>query len=185
MAPRSEAPPVIALVIGGTRSGKSEVAEQMAQRLGGQVTFVAPGSVSDDDPEMAARIAAHQERRPSDWRTVECEDEGVDLVETMRKLDGTVLVDSLGTWVSREPDMRVDTRALLDALRARSGSTVLVTDEVGLSVHAPTEVGRRFADSLGLLNAAVATVADRVLLVLAGRVTPLSPVEDMLGRIGL
>jgi adenosyl cobinamide kinase/adenosyl cobinamide phosphate guanylyltransferase len=185
MARRPEAPPVIALVIGGTRSGKSEVAEQIAQRLGGQVTFVAPGSVSDDDPEMAARIAEHRERRPSEWHTVEGGDDGVDLVETVRKLDGTVLVDSLGTWVAREPDMRVHTPALLDALRARSGSTVLVTDEVGLSVHAPTEVGRRFADSLGLLNAAVATVADRVLLVVAGRVTPLSRAEDAVGRLWL
>jgi len=184
MARRSGAAQVIALVIGGTRSGKSEVAEKMAQRLGGQVTFVAPSRVSDD-PEMAARIAAHQERRPSDWRTVECEDEGVDLVDTVRKLDGTVLLDSLGTWVARAPDMQVDTRALLDALRARSSSTVLVTDEVGLAVHAPTEVGRRFADSLGLLNAAMATVADRVLLVVAGRVTTLSPVEDAVDRLWL
>ena len=174
---------MIVLVVGGTRSGKSEVAEQIAQRLGEQVTFVAPGPVTD--PEMTARIAEHRQRRPSHWRTVEGEDDGVDLVETVRKLDGTVLVDSLGTWVARAPDMRVDTPALLDALRARPGSTVLVTDEVGLAVHAPTEVGRRFADALGLLNAAVATVANRVLLVVAGRVTPLSPVGDALDRLWL
>jgi adenosyl cobinamide kinase/adenosyl cobinamide phosphate guanylyltransferase len=44
---------------------------------------------------------------------------------------------------------------------------------VGLGVHPPTDVGRRFADALGGLNRAVADVADRVLLVVAGRVLPL------------
>jgi adenosyl cobinamide kinase/adenosyl cobinamide phosphate guanylyltransferase len=174
---------VIVLVVGGTRSGKSEVAEQIAQRLGGEVTFVAPAGASD--PEMAARITAHRERRPSEWRTIECEADGVDLVETVAKLDGTVLVDSLGAWVAGAPDMRVETAALVDALRARSGSTVLVTDEVGLSVHPPTDIGRRFADALGLLNSEVATVADRALLVVAGRVTHLGPVDDALGRLWL
>jgi adenosyl cobinamide kinase/adenosyl cobinamide phosphate guanylyltransferase len=176
---------VIVVVVGGTRSGKSEVAEQIAQRLGGEVTFVAPGQVGDDDPEMAARVAVHRERRPSAWRTVECEEEGVDLVEIVAKLDGTVLVDSLGTWVARAPGMRVDTSALLDTVRERSGSAVLVSDEVGLSVHAPTEAGRRFAEELGLVNAAVAAVADRALLVVAGRVAPLAAIDDVLGRLWL
>jgi adenosyl cobinamide kinase/adenosyl cobinamide phosphate guanylyltransferase len=176
---------VIVVVVGGTRSGKSEVAEQIAQRLGGEVTFVAPGQVADDDPEMAARVAAHQERRPAGWRTVECEKDGFDLVEAVAKLEGTVLVDSLGTWVARAPGMRVNAPALLDAVRGRSGSTVLVSDEVGLSVHAPTEAGRRFADALGLVNTAVAAVADRALLVVAGRVAPLADADDVLGRLWL
>jgi adenosyl cobinamide kinase/adenosyl cobinamide phosphate guanylyltransferase len=174
---------VIVLVVGGTRSGKSEIAEQIAQRLGGQVNFVATGTATD--PDMAARIAAHRERRPSDWRTIELEDDGVDLVETVAKLDATVVVDSLGTWVVRAPDMRVDAVAFVDALRARSGSTVVVSEEVGLSVHAETEAGRRFADALGLLNGTVAAVADRVLLVVAGRVATLSAVDDVLGRLWL
>jgi adenosyl cobinamide kinase/adenosyl cobinamide phosphate guanylyltransferase len=50
---------------------------------------------------------------------------------------------------------------------------VLVSEEVGLGVHAATEVGRRFADQLGLLNRAVADQADDVLLVMGGRVLPL------------
>ena len=50
---------------------------------------------------------------------------------------------------------------------------MVVSEEVGLGVHPPTEVGRRFADALGSLNRAVADVADRVLLVVAGRVLPL------------
>ncbi len=44
---------------------------------------------------------------------------------------------------------------------------------MGLGVHPPTEVGRRFADALGALNREVAAASDRVLLVVAGRVLPL------------
>ena len=58
--------------------------------------------------------------------------------------------------------------ALLQVLRERNGPTILVSEEVGLGVHAPTEVGRRFADVLGDLNQAVAEIADMVLLVVAG-----------------
>lgn len=174
---------MIVLVVGGTRSGKSEVAEQIAQRLGGDVTFVATGAATD--PDMAARIANHRERRPSAWRSIEFDDDRVDLVEAVAPLDGTVVVDSLGSWVARAPDMRVDAAAFADAVRGRAGSTVLVSEEVGMSVHPETEAGRRFADSLGLLNARVSEVADRVLLVVAGRVVTLSGVDDVLGRLWL
>jgi adenosyl cobinamide kinase/adenosyl cobinamide phosphate guanylyltransferase len=169
---------MIVLVVGGARSGKSEVAEHLAREIGGPVTFVATGVATD--PEMAARIEAHRARRPAEWRTVEL-GKGVDLVGTVASLEGIVLVDALGSWVARAHDMRVDAPALVDAVRARTGSTILVTDEVGLSVHAPTDAGRRFADELGALNTAVAAVADRAVLIVAGRVVPLATVGDALG----
>jgi adenosyl cobinamide kinase/adenosyl cobinamide phosphate guanylyltransferase len=162
---------VITLVLGGTRSGKSEVAETLLAATG-PVTYVATGRVTD--PDMADRIAAHRERRPATWTTVEA---GADLVAAVERADGPVLVDSLGTWVAAHPDLAPDVAALVAALRARAarapGATVLVSEEVGLGVHPPTEVGRRFADALGTLNRAVAEIADRVLLVVAGRVLPL------------
>ena len=163
---------MIVLVLGGSRSGKSDVGEQIAQRLGGRVTFVA--TATPTDPDMAARIEAHRARRPDDWRTVECDQ---DLVDAVSGLDDTVLIDSLGNWVARAPGMRVDAPALATALRSRSGSTVVISEEVGLAVHAPTEAGRRFADALGVVNRAVAAVADRALLVIAGRVVSLAPLD--------
>lgn len=161
---------MITLVLGGTRSGKSAVAEQLVidHSGGGGVTYVATGTATD--PDMAARIEAHRTRRPGNWSTVE----GVtDLPETLREVSGPVLLDALGTWVAGVPDFAAPTSALCDALRLRSGDTVVVSDEVGLGVHPSTEVGRRFRDALGAVNLAVADVADEVLLVLAGRVLPL------------
>lgn len=176
--PRGET--VIVLVLGGTRSGKSEVAERIAAGLGGPVTFLATATVTD--PDMAARVEAHRARRPPTWHTVECDH--ADLTDVMAEVDGTALVDSLGTWVAQAPGMRIDGERLVTALSERPDSTVVVSEEVGLSVHAPTEAGRRFTDELGALNTMVAGVADRVLLVVAGRPLPLPAVDDALRERG-
>jgi adenosyl cobinamide kinase/adenosyl cobinamide phosphate guanylyltransferase len=161
---------VITLVLGGARSGKSEIAERLAARLPSPVVYFATAVVGDDD-DLAARVAAHQARRPSDWKTVE---PGGDLAGALRsEPDGTVLVDALGPWVAGHHDFLVDVPLLLEALTSRSGDVVVVSEEVGLGVHPSTEAGRRFRDALGDVNRAIADVADEVLLVVAGRVLPL------------
>jgi adenosylcobinamide kinase / adenosylcobinamide-phosphate guanylyltransferase len=155
---------VIVVVLGGIRSGKSELGEQVARRLGEPVTVVVPAR--PEDPDFAARVRVHQARRPPSWATLEC---GADLPGALATVRGTALVDSLGSWVAAAPDCDADPKPLLDAVRRRATSTVLVSEEVGLSVHPPTELGRRFADSLGTLNTAVTAIADRVLFCVAGR----------------
>jgi adenosyl cobinamide kinase/adenosyl cobinamide phosphate guanylyltransferase len=160
-------------VLGGIRSGKSQLGARLATRHGAAVTVIAP-TRAPDDPDLAARVRAHQEHRPASWTTVEC---GPRLPAALAGATGPVLVDSLGTWVAQTPDFAVDPSELLDALARRAAPTVLVTEEVGLSVHPPTRSGRRFADALGSLNAAVAEIADEVLLVVAGRVVRLDPLE--------
>ncbi|MGB9377402.1 MAG: bifunctional adenosylcobinamide kinase/adenosylcobinamide-phosphate guanylyltransferase, partial [Mycobacteriales bacterium] len=121
-----------------------------------------------------ARVAAHRERRDSAWTTIET---GADLVAGLRDVTGTVLIDSLGTWVSSTQAFAVDALDLCAALTERAGDAVLVSEEVGLGVHPSSEAGRAFRDALGIVNEAVARVADDVLLIVAGRVLPLGRVE--------
>ncbi len=163
---------MIVLVLGGTRSGKSKVAESVAASLGSSVTYVATAAVDPSDADHAARVAAHQARRPETWDTVECEAPG-DLPLFLEEIDGPAVVDSLGTWLTLHPDLEVDTGHLLAALTRRANPTVVVSEEVGLAVHPTSELGRRYVDVLGELNQQVAAVADRVLLVVAGRVIEL------------
>ena len=162
---------MITLVLGGARSGKSEVAERIAARLAGPVTYLAT-LVPGDDPDLATRIEAHRARRPAGWRTVEA---GAELPTVLRSVPGPVLVDALGPWVAASPGMIVDARALCAALTGRAADTVVVSEEVGLGVHPASEDGRRFRDAVGALNQAVAAVADEVLFVVAGRILPLGP----------
>jgi adenosylcobinamide kinase / adenosylcobinamide-phosphate guanylyltransferase len=166
---------VITLLIGGTRSGKSDAGARLAARHGEPVTVIVPTVVADEN--FAQRIRDHQARRPASWTTVEC---GPALPDALRAATGTVLIDSLGSWVAGSDGFLVDTEALVAALRARPDPTVIVTEEVGLSVHPATDAGLRFADRLGDLNTAVAATADRVLLVVAGRVTHLEALEPSL-----
>jgi adenosylcobinamide kinase/adenosylcobinamide-phosphate guanylyltransferase len=165
---------VITVVLGGTRSGKSEVAERIASALPAPITYVATASVNDD-PDLEARVAEHRARRPADWKTIEV---AGDLPQVLAELTGTALVDSIGTWIAGVPEFVVDIDALCDACRSRAGDTVLVAEEVGLAVHPPTELGRRFADAVGECNRELATIADRVLLVMAGRAIELESFDQ-------
>lgn len=163
---------MLTLVLGGARSGKSAVAERIVAKLPIPISYLATAVVDPADADLVARVEAHRERRPKAWRTVET---GIDLAGGLDAAVGTILVDGLGTWVAAHPDLDPDVDGLLAALARRTGDTVIVSDEVGLGVHPSSEAGRRFRDALGVVNEAVAAQADRVLLVVAGRVLPLEP----------
>jgi len=165
------------LVTGGVRSGKSRHAEELLARHH-DVVYVAPGPASDD-PDWAARIAAHRARRPTSWTTVETRD----LVAAFRR-PGALLVDCLGTWLTGVLDERElwdapvqEVTAVVDglvadavaALRERS-DVVLVTNEVGLGVVPAHRSGRLFRDLLGGVNQAFGAACGEVHLVVAGRV---------------
>ena len=173
----------ITLVLGGARSGKSDVAERLAGDFGQPITYVATGSAPDGDADWAARVQRHRERRPPDWVTVEI-GVGQGLGPALESLAGPVLVDSLGTWLAGMDDLGSGgdhSVALCDGLIARRSAgrrTILVSEEVGLGVHPSSEIGRRFRDELGALNRRVAEIADSVLLVVAGRVLALSDPAD-------
>lgn len=165
---------MLTFVLGGARSGKSEWAEQRLTRAPEPWTYLATWVVADD-AEMTERVATHRARRPAKWATVELA--GRDLTAVVAELSGSVLVDSLGTWVAAAPDFEVEGAALAKALAAREGETIVVSEEVGLGVHPSTELGGRFRDALGTVNRQVAEVADRAVLVVAGRVLELGSAE--------
>ncbi len=155
---------MITLVLGGARSGKSGVAEALARDAPDPVTYLATG-IAGDDADFATRVAEHRRRRPATWTTLEC---GARLTDALVGVEGTVVIDALGTWLAAHHDFEVDTGTLLEALDAHRGDSIVVSDEVGLGVHPETAIGRAFRDALGRLNQVVAARADTVLLVVAG-----------------
>lgn len=158
---------MLILILGGASSGKSAVAESLAGQLPAPVTYVATLVPDAGDGDLSRRIDAHRNRRPASWTTVDATN---DLPHQLCDIEGTVLVDSLGPWVAlHQPDDEV-TAELVAALQTRHGDTIVVSDEVGLSVHPESEAGRMFRDRIGIVNQRVAEVADHSLLVAAGRV---------------
>ncbi len=161
---------MLTLLLGGARSGKSSLAVEMARRHAGPVTVVATAEPFDDD--LRVRIERHRDERPG-WPTVEAP---VELAEAVRgaAAGGLVVVDCLTVWLANLFARGVADRAaaaagVVAALRARAGDTVVVSNEVGLGLHPETPLGREYRDELGRLNQAVAEVADRSLLLVAGR----------------
>ncbi|OLE26378.1 MAG: hypothetical protein AUG44_13110 [Actinobacteria bacterium 13_1_20CM_3_71_11] len=162
------------LVLGGIRSGKSEYAESLVS-IAAEVRYVATAApAGDDDPEWAARLAAHRERRPAAWQTEEVGAEPGRLAGLLSEIkpDQTVLVDDLGGWMAALLDRGEATdevRKVAEAVRDCAGRVVVVSPEVGLSVVPATEAGRAFADALGTANRALAEACDAVVLVVAGQ----------------
>lgn len=157
------------LVLGGIRSGKSDLAERLAADSGRAVVYVATARAGD--AEMAERIRRHRERRPAEWGLIEVE---TDLAGTLRSQADSapcLLIDCMSLWLSGllESD-RADTEieAFLEALHAYPGPLVVVSNEVGLGLVAMDPLSREFCDRLGWLNQALATRCDDVLLSVAG-----------------
>lgn len=175
---------MLVLVTGGVRSGKSRHAESLLHEAG-SVTYIAPGPVPDPetDPDWAARVSAHQSSRPASWTTTET----ADVTAAVASATGPVMVDCLGTWVTRTLDeqalweapsdevaavIEAQAKDLADAVAARD-EVIVVTNEVGWGVVPGHRSGVIFRDALGRTNQLVAAACDEVHLVVSGRVVRL------------
>ncbi len=171
----------VILVSGGGRSGKSSYALRLAKSFPGPRLFVATCPAIAGDAEMLARIARHKaEREKGGWETVE---ETVRLPEIFRKRSdrGLILVDCLTLWVNNlmyeaeksgremtESDMADHCRKLLGAIAAYGGTSIIVTNEVGLGIIPANAAARRFRDLAGRCNQVVAAAADIVAFMVCG-----------------
>jgi adenosylcobinamide kinase / adenosylcobinamide-phosphate guanylyltransferase len=160
-----------ALFLGGARSGKSRLAEQLACQSGLERLYVATADAFDD--EMRRRITQHQnDRAGQGWRTCE---ERLALAEVIRKEAAPariLLIDCLTLWLTNvmlgEHDVEVAQKELIAALQSAAGPVILVSNELGLGLVPETPLGRRFRDAQGRLNQAVAAVVPYVVFVAAG-----------------
>ncbi len=162
--------PRLTLVLGGARSGKSRFAEGLVTSQPGPWVYVATGEARD--PEMAERIAHHAARRGPGWVTREVPLALADLIRAHGADRAPTLIDCLTLWLSNvmlaERDVEAERTALLQALEAAAGPIVIVSNEVGLGIVPENALARAFRDEQGRLNAAVAAMADTVVLMAAG-----------------
>ncbi|MGF6395334.1 bifunctional adenosylcobinamide kinase/adenosylcobinamide-phosphate guanylyltransferase [Pseudomonas plecoglossicida] len=163
---------MLSLILGGARSGKSRLAEQLASDSGLPVTYIATSQPLDG--EMSERVRLHRQRRPADWALVE---EPLALAAVLRAeaAEGRcLLVDCLTLWLTNllmlddEPRLVQERDALLDCLAQLPGTLILVSNETGLGVVPMGELTRRYVDQAGWLHQAVAERCQRVVLTVAG-----------------
>ncbi len=163
----------IYFITGGARSGKSAFAEKLAGELQGKRAYLATAQALD--AEMVARIELHRKRRGGAWDTYE---EPLAIAELMRKLSGryeVLLLDCLTLWLSnvmarteKSDEIAGKLDELTTALKDFNGSSLVVTNEVGLGIVPDNPLARRFRDLAGMMNQKVARVADEVYFTASG-----------------
>ena len=164
------------LVIGGISSGKSSFAEQKAKDVykvneDSKIYYLATAPITDD--EMYEKIKIHQDRRPSDWITIE---EQIDIVSRIMEIEETnitILIECLTTWLSNlifhKADLDYNTEKLINFLQMnREATIILVANDLGESVISSNKETREFQKYNGEINQKIAKICESVYKVTAG-----------------
>lgn len=160
------------LILGGVRSGKSRLAERLANESGLPVSYIATATAGD--AEMRRRIEVHRLCRPDIWRVIE---EPIRLAPVLVE-EATpgrfILVDCLTLWLTNlltaadEQLFEREREALLLTLPKLAGQISFVSNETNMGVTPMGELSRRYCDEAGRLHQDLAQVCDRVILSVAG-----------------
>lgn len=170
----------LSLILGGARSGKSSYAQTFAEATGKSVTFIATAQALDE--EMSARIQKHRAGRPVSWETLEIPLEIAAHVQQVKSdvviLDCiTLLVNNLlmqfvkDDLVDEAPFMQAvqkEINELLAKISEQKQTWMIISNEVGLGLVPPYQMGRVYRDGLGWANQRLAREADKVIFMVAG-----------------
>ncbi len=160
------------LILGGVRSGKSQLAERLAVDAGMSVTYVATATA--EDIEMQRRIDEHRQRRSPHWHVMEEPLRLARVLQDAAAADRCLVVDCLTLWLTNlllcddDALFRAERDALVAAMAQLTGTIILVSNETGLGVVPMGELSRRFCDEVGWLHQDLARVCDRVVFTVAG-----------------
>jgi adenosylcobinamide kinase / adenosylcobinamide-phosphate guanylyltransferase len=91
----------ITLILGGARSGKSHLAEKLAQsRAAGSGGVLYVATLAPADAEMRERVIQHRASRPATWRTLEAPFDLTGPVLAALQGERLVLLDCLTIWTA-------------------------------------------------------------------------------------
>ena len=158
------------MITGGTRSGKSSYAAERALALHSTPVHVATARIWDD--EFRERIAHHQRSRSAAWENLEEEK----YVSRLALRGRVCVIDCVTLWLTNFfSDEKGDISRSLElfsgevrALKALDTTLFIITNEIGMGMHADSEVGRKFTDLQGWANQYLAAQADAVIFMVSG-----------------
>lgn len=162
---------VLTLVTGGARSGKSRYAQMEALVLSQNPVYIATAKRYDDE-EFKNRIGRHISDRDERWSTIE---EQLD-VGSLPIENKVVVIDCVTLWLTNffslyKCDVEQSLRGIknqIEALLKIQAIFIVITNELGMGVHAESEMGRRFTDLQGWTNQFIASKADKVVFMISG-----------------
>lgn len=174
------------LITGGARSGKSTFAEQMAEKSGENVLYIA--TALPTDAEMQERIKCHQRRRPKEWDTFEGYRDlkrifhlektyDVILLDCVTVMVSNLMFDLSGTAIDQmsaeklqsiETEIEREVKEFLDETSLHRATLIMVTNEVGYGIVPDNRLARFFRDVAGRINQYIASRANGVYLTVCG-----------------
>ncbi|OJV12365.1 MAG: adenosylcobinamide kinase/adenosylcobinamide phosphate guanyltransferase [Dyadobacter sp. 50-39] len=161
---------MIIYVTGGVRSGKSRFAMDLALRKSASPVYVATSKIWDED--FAERVKRHRDERGPEWTSLESERD-IHLLPLAGKV---AVIDCVTLWLANlfaasEYDVEKSLAAFkteVDALAAIDATLIIISNEIGMGVHAETAAGRKFTDLQGWANQYVAAAAQEAILMVSG-----------------
>lgn len=162
---------MIYLITGGERSGKSGYAQSLALQLTNNPIYLATARKWDSD--FQNRIDRHQKDRDERWTNIE-EEKYLSKIDFSGKV---ALIDCVTLWLinffvdhKNNVDLSLEEakKEFLLLAEQKNTSLIIVTNEIGMGVHASTEIGRKFTELQGWMNQFLASKADEVVLMVSG-----------------
>ena len=159
----------IVFITGGTKSGKSEFAEHLAKEVK-KLSYVALSENNLDDKDWQDKINLHRKRRPKDWNSIETSD----LLNTLSKEEGPLLIDSIGGFVMESIDKEHNEwskkmHSLINLLMKRKSITFIVGEQVGWSLVSEYKVGNIYIERIGELQKKITKISKDNWLAINGR----------------
>ena len=159
----------IVFITGGTKSGKSEFAEHLANEVK-NLSYVALSENNMDDKEWQNKINLHRKRRPKDWKLIET----TDLLNTLRKEEGPLLIDSIGGFVMESIDKETTEwlmmmNSLISLLKKRRSLTFIVGEQVWWGLVSEYKIGNSYIERIGELQKRITKISKDNWLAINGR----------------
>lgn len=160
----------IIFITGGQRSGKSSYAMQKALELSDHPVYLATSRVWDDD--FKQRVERHKNDRSDQWINIE-EDKEISKVDLENKV---VVLDCITLWLTNYfSDQNYDIEQSIkeaqkewDQFIKKDITVFVISNEIGMGVHAQSEGARKFTDLQGWMNQYIAKTAGEVILMVSG-----------------
>ncbi|CAL2104852.1 adenosylcobinamide kinase / adenosylcobinamide-phosphate guanylyltransferase [Tenacibaculum sp. 190524A02b] len=161
---------MIYYITGGERSGKSNYAQKLAESISDTPVYLATSRIWDDD--FKKRVDRHKSDRDERWTTVE-EEKWLSAVISNKQ---TVVIDCVTLWLTNffvDAEYNVQqalelAKKEINKLTKINANIIIISNEIGMGLHATTESGRKFTELQGWMNQYIAEVANKATFMVSG-----------------
>ncbi|MDP2540504.1 adenosylcobinamide kinase/adenosylcobinamide phosphate guanyltransferase [Tenacibaculum discolor] len=161
---------MIYYISGGERSGKSSYAQKLAESLSETPIYLATSRIWDED--FKQRVDRHISDRDERWTTVE-EEKWLSKVISEKQ---TVVIDCVTLWLTNFfVDTKYDIEKALEIAKEEinklveiDANIIIISNEIGMGLHANSESGRKFTQLQGWTNQHIAKLADKATFMVSG-----------------